>query len=105
MKQTLTLEKASLVLYQPGQERQEAKRTPALECAQGDQALQLLRTLGSAPPATWLSPQDVSLQWQMDPDLKDLCSLFGFASWDAPLTHHLTPGLGPAAWHCASFSR
>lgn len=38
MKQTLTLEKASLVLYQPGREGQEAKRTPALECAQGDRA-------------------------------------------------------------------
>lgn len=52
MKRTLTLEKVSLMLYQPGWEGQDAKRNPALECAQGDQALQLLRALGSAPPAT-----------------------------------------------------
>lgn len=97
------------MLYQPRWEGQDAKRNPALECAQGEQALQLLRALGSAPPATWLSPQDVSLQWQMDPDPRDakvcLCSLFGFASWDAPLMHRLRPGLGPAAWHCDLFYR
>lgn len=76
------------MLYQPAQEEQEGKRTPASECAQGDRALQLLREqrrasrpLGSVPPAAWLSSQDVFLQWQVDPDPRGrearLCSLHG----------------------------
>lgn len=73
----------------------------ALEHAQGNWALQFLRALGSALPATWISPQDVSLQRQMDPDPRGpkacLCSRFGFAPWDAPPSYLFTPALAPAA--------
>lgn len=94
------------MLYQPAQEEQEGKRTPASECAQGDRALQLLRALGSAPPAAWLSPQDVFLQWQVDPDPRGrearLCSLHGML-----LSHtasHQPWPLQPGGGRCALFS-